>query len=100
MSVLVDPSALLAEAEAALRAARSLQELIEVRARFLGKKGSVSAVLRGLADLAPGERAALGARANEVKARIEATAEACRERLERAAAADALTQGRLDVSLP
>jgi len=97
---LVDLSALLAEAEAALLAAGSLQELIEVRARFLGKKGSLSGVLRGIVGLAPAERARLGAQANQVKTRIEALTEARKALLEQAAAAETLASGRLDVSLP
>ena len=100
MPALVDLSALLAEAESALLAAGSLQELIEVRARFLGKKGSLSGVLRGIAGLAPGERAQLGAQANQVKTRIEALTEARKALLEQAAAAETLAGGRLDVSLP
>jgi phenylalanyl-tRNA synthetase alpha chain len=96
----VDLPALLAEAEAALAAAASPQQLIEVRARFLGKKGSLSGVLRGIAGLAPTERAELGAQANQLKARIEALTDARRALLERAAAAETLASGRLDVSLP
>jgi phenylalanyl-tRNA synthetase alpha chain len=95
-----DLRAIVAEAEQAFAAARSLQELIEARARFLGKKGSVSGLLRGLGGKAPAERAALGAEANAAKERIEAFATARREALERAGQAHALEAGRLDVSLP
>jgi phenylalanyl-tRNA synthetase alpha chain len=95
-----DLRAIVAEAERAFAAVRSLQELIEARARFLGKKGSVSSLLRGLGGLAPAERAALGAEANAAKERIEALAAARRAELERAEAAHALAAGRLDVSLP
>ena len=100
MPALVDLPALLAEAEAALRAAGSLQQLIEVRARFLGKKGSLSGLLRGMAALAPAERAVLGAQANQTKSRIEAISDARKAQLEQAAAAETLASGRLDVSLP
>jgi phenylalanyl-tRNA synthetase alpha chain len=95
-----DLRAIVAEAERAFAAVRSQQELIEARARFLGKKGSVSSLLRGLGGLAPAERAALGAEANAAKQRIEALAAARREELERAEEAQALAAGRLDVSLP
>jgi phenylalanyl-tRNA synthetase alpha chain len=96
----VDLPALLAEAEAALAVAASPQQLIEVRARFLGKKGSLSGVLRGIAGLAPAQRAELGAQANQIKARIEALTDARKALLERTAAAETLASGRLDVSLP
>ena len=95
-----DLRAIVAEAGRAFAAARSLQELIEARARFLGKKGSLSAVLRGLGALAPEARAALGAEANAAKQRIEALADERRGALERAGQAHALAAGRVDVTLP
>ncbi len=100
MPAAADLATILTEAEAALAGATSPQALIEVRARFLGKKGSLSAVLRGLATLPAAERVALGAEANEAKARIEAWADARKAQLESAAQTEALTSGRLDVSLP
>jgi len=100
VSAAADLRAIVAEAERSFASARSLQELIEARARFLGKKGSLSGVLRGLGGLAPAERAALGAEANAAKQQIEALAAARREALERAGQAHALEAGRLDVSLP
>jgi phenylalanyl-tRNA synthetase alpha chain len=95
-----DLPAILAEAERAITAAATPQELIEVRARFLGKKGSLSGVLRGLGGLAAEERAALGAAANEAKARIEGWADARKAALAAAGEAASLASGRLDVSLP
>jgi len=95
-----DLRAIVAEAERAFAAAGSVQELIEARARFLGKRGSLSAVLRGLGGLAPDARSRLGAKANEAKLAIEAAAAARRAALERAGEAHALEAGRLDVSLP
>ena len=100
MPAAADLRAIVAEAERAFAEARSAQELIEARARFLGKKGSLSGVLRGLGSLAADARAALGAEANAAKERIEALAAARRETLERAGQAEALAAGRLDVTLP
>ncbi|MBM4384110.1 MAG: phenylalanine--tRNA ligase subunit alpha [Deltaproteobacteria bacterium] len=91
---------ILREAEPVLADARTPQELVELRARFLGKKGSVSGVLRTLGSLAPEERAALGAAANAAKARIEAWADAREAQLRGAQQAAALAQHRLDVTLP
>ncbi len=92
--------AILHEAEPVLAAARSLQELVELRARFLGKKGSVSGVLRTLGALPPEERAELGAAANRAKAEIERFADA-REAVLSAAVRDAaLAERKLDVTLP
>jgi phenylalanyl-tRNA synthetase alpha chain len=92
--------AILREAEPVLAGARTPQELVELRARFLGKKGSVSGVLRTLGALPARERAALGAAANAAKARIEAWADAREAQLRGAQQAAALAQHRLDVTLP
>jgi phenylalanyl-tRNA synthetase alpha chain len=88
------------EARQAIGAAPSLAALAEIRARFLGKKGSVSGVLRGIGALAPDERARVGEAAYVAKERIEGFVRARREALERAASAHALAAQRLDVTLP
>ena len=92
--------AILRDAQPVLAAARSTQELVELRARFLGKKGSVSGVLRTLGALPPGERAALGAAANRAKAQLEAWADARHLTLVAAEQGAALLQNRIDVTLP
>ncbi|RIL07093.1 MAG: phenylalanine--tRNA ligase subunit alpha [Proteobacteria bacterium] len=88
------------EARQAIAAAPSLAALADVRARFLGKKGSVSSVLRGIGALAPEERSRVGEAANASKERIEGFVRERRETLERAAQDHALAARRLDVSLP
>ena len=65
MSAGADLDAILAEARTAIQAAGSAQDLAEVRSRFLGKKGSVAAVLRGIGTLAPEERGSVGQAANQ-----------------------------------
>jgi len=85
-------------AEAA--ACRTAAELEAVRVRYLGRKGSLNAILRGLGSLPPGERPALGALANEVKEAIAQAlaakgAELGAEHLRRA-----LSEERIDVTLP
>ena len=88
------------EARQAIAAAPSLAALAETRARFLGKKGSVGAVLRGIGALAPEERARVGEAANVARDRIEAFVAARRAKLEGAAREHELAARRLDVSLP
>jgi phenylalanyl-tRNA synthetase alpha chain len=101
----VDPTtdelaALEREAEAALAAAGSVQALAEARARFLGRKGALTRVLRGLGELAPEARARAGEAANAAKARIEAAAERRRAALEAGDRERALAERRIDVTLP
>ena len=88
------------EARHAIAAAPTLPALAEVRARFLGKRGSVGAVLRGIGALAPDERARVGEAANVAKDRIEEFVAARRTALEGASRDQRLAEHRLDVSLP
>jgi phenylalanyl-tRNA synthetase alpha chain len=92
--------ALLAEARAAIEAAQTQQALIEIRARFLGKKGSVARVLRGIGELAADERARVGQAANAAKREIEERVAQRRHALERSATGRALADHQLDVTLP
>ncbi len=88
------------DARAAIAAATSVPALAEARARFLGRKGSLTGVLRSLGRLPAGERARLGQDANALKRRLE---EAVRERrvaLEGARRDRALAERHLDPSLP
>ncbi len=89
-----------AEARAALAAAGDLPALVEARARFLGRKGSLSAILRTLGSLAPDERATLGEAVNAARDRIEALAAERRAALEARRVEADLVRGRLDVTLP
>ena len=100
MSASADLDRILADAEAAIAGATSAQELAEVRAGFLGKKGSVAGVLRGIGALPPEERGPVGQAANEAKGRIEAFVEARREALASAAESRSLADHHVDVTLP
>ena len=59
------------EAKKALESAKSASVLEDARVRFLGKKGELTAVLRGMGTLSPEERPAIGQIANEVRSHIE-----------------------------
>ena len=52
---------------AAARACESLAELERVRLEYLGRKGKLTQILRGLSDLAPEERRQVGSAANAAK---------------------------------
>ena len=49
-----------------IQGAVSKEALENVRVRFLGKKGELTAILRGMGSLSPEERPAMGQLANEV----------------------------------
>jgi phenylalanyl-tRNA synthetase alpha chain len=88
------------EALEAISAADSVTALADARARFLGRKGSVSGLLRGLGDLPAAERARVGQVANRVKQRIEDAVAERRRTLEGARRERALAERALDVTLP
>lgn len=87
-------------AREAIEAAAELPALAEVRVRLLGKKGSLSELLRSVGQLPPEERGRTGAAVNASKARIEGWLEARRTGLEARARDRALESRHLDVSLP
>jgi phenylalanyl-tRNA synthetase alpha chain len=93
-------AALRQAALAEIAVCRTEGELEAIRVRYLGRKGSLNAILRGLGALAADERPAVGALANQVK---EAMVEALAEKTT-ALAADqlrrALAEERIDVTLP
>ena len=95
-----DLETLTSEALAAVEAAASLSELDRVRVQYLGKKGALSQLLKGLGQLSAEERPAAGARINEAKERVQAALDARRDVLEQAALEEQLAEERIDVTLP
>ena len=76
------------------------QDISEIRVRFLGRKGSLTQLLKRLVTLPEGDRREIGKRANEVKEdlekKIEGTLLPIRERERR----EALEREKIDVTLP
>ncbi|MDZ7800476.1 MAG: phenylalanine--tRNA ligase subunit alpha [Trueperaceae bacterium] len=88
------------DARAEIEAAADLDVLQEVRVRWLGKKGRVTAELAKLGSLPPEERREAGRRVNEAKKRIQEALDARKAELERAEVARRLAAERVDVTLP
>ena len=74
-------------------------ELEQVKARFLGKEGSLTGLLKGLGKLSAEERPAAGARINQVKQQIEAALHARRDAIQQQALQAKLAAESLDVTL-
>ena len=91
---------LVAEASAEIDAATELAALDDVRVAYLGKKGKLTALLRGLSSLSPEERPAAGQAINEAKQALQAKLNERREALEAAALAEKLAADAVDVTLP
>jgi len=75
-------------------------KLEEAKARYLGKDGSLTALLKGLGKLAAEERKAAGAAINAAKEKVEAALAARREALRQAQLEAQLAAEALDVTLP
>ncbi|HZW23865.1 MAG TPA: phenylalanine--tRNA ligase subunit alpha [Gallionella sp.] len=75
-------------------------ELENSKARYLGKEGSLTGLLKGLGKLSAEERPAAGALINQVKQQIEAALQARRDAIQQRALQAKLAAESLDVTLP
>ena len=89
-----------AAALAAVEATADLRALDEVRVQYLGKKGEISALLKGLGALSAEERPAAGARINVGRDAVQEAIETRKQALENAALDAKLAGERIDVTLP
>jgi phenylalanyl-tRNA synthetase alpha chain len=88
------------EALSAVEQAADLGALDAVRVAALGKKGSVTGLMKTLGTLAPEQRKEFGARVNQLKGEVEAALEARKSTLGSAALAAKLVSEKVDVTLP
>jgi len=95
-----DVDSIVERALAEFRGAADPAALEDSKARYLGKNGELTALLRTLGALAPEERKSAGARINAGKERIEQALEARRAELAGARLQDRLAEEALDVTLP
>ena len=87
-------------AQSELNECSSLEDLEQLRIKFLGKKGQLTLVLRSMGSLSADERPQIGALANEVRKFIETNIEQKKDELNKSALAARLQQERIDVTMP
>lgn len=92
--------ALQQEALTKIEAAQDLKELNDIRVSYLGKKGPITEVLKGMGKLSPEERPKMGALANEVRDSISVKIEEKQAILEKEAVEKKLAEETIDVTLP
>ncbi|MGI9251880.1 MAG: phenylalanine--tRNA ligase subunit alpha [Pseudohongiellaceae bacterium] len=95
-----DPDSLLAEANQAIAEAGDEKSLESLRVRYLGKKGSLTALLKSLGELSPAERPAAGQRINQAKQAIQQAIETRRQTLVMASLQTQLAGEKIDITLP
>ncbi|MGC8228697.1 phenylalanine--tRNA ligase subunit alpha [Pseudobacillus badius] len=88
------------EALAKVEAAADLKQLNDIRVAYLGKKGPITEVLKGMGKLSAEERPKMGALANEVRAAVSAAIEGKQSALEQQAIQAQLEKETVDVTLP
>ncbi len=84
----------------AVAKAANLEELNDLRVRFLGKKGELTAILRGMASLSADERPVIGQLANELRRRLEESLAERTAALAAAAKQAKLAAEEIDITLP
>ncbi|HEY7961652.1 MAG TPA: phenylalanine--tRNA ligase subunit alpha [Solirubrobacteraceae bacterium] len=89
-----------AEAQAALAEAPTSGALEELRVRYLGRKAQLPQMLRGVAELEPSQRGAVGRAANEARQALEAQIEERASQLHAQELETRLREDTVDVTLP
>lgn len=88
------------QALAEIADAGNLAQINDIRVKFLGKKGELTAILRGMGALSADERPVVGQLANEVREAIELEIEQKMSALKEAEKAEKLNKETIDVTLP
>ena len=88
------------EAQAAIATTETLDQLEQLRVKYLGKKGPIPQVLGGMGKLDPADRPRIGARANEVKEAIQGDLDRKRTALQTAQIQARLESEAIDVTMP
>ena len=88
------------QAGEALDSCADLKELDELRIKYLGKKGELTAILKQMGGLSPEERPVMGQRANEVRAYIEEKIKSRMDELGKKALEMRLAQETIDITIP
>lgn len=83
-----------------LSAAKTPENLEEIRIKYLGKKGELTSVLKGMGKLSPEERPVIGALANEIRDFLSSELDTKKEELEKALQNLKLKKEVIDVTMP
>ncbi len=89
-----------AAAIAALNSGSTQQEIEELRVKYLGKKGELTAILKQMGSLSAEERPKMGQLVNEAKAELEALIAEKSEEMKAAATLQRLKDEEIDITMP
>lgn len=88
------------DCQVALALAKKESEISDIRIQVLGRKGSLTQLLKRLATLPEGERKEIGRRANEIKQALETEVEEALRQIQERERKEALEREKIDVTLP
>ncbi|MBR0382805.1 MAG: phenylalanine--tRNA ligase subunit alpha [Eubacterium sp.] len=88
------------EANSAIEKSAGVDNLNDIRVKFLGKKGELSKLLKGMKDVAPEDRPKIGQMVNEARASIESLMEKKKEAIQEKLLMEKMKNERIDVTLP
>ena len=91
---------IVAEGIAAIEAAQDFNALEQIKARYLGKTGELTGLLKTLGQMSPEERKTIGAHINECKNQFQMAFNAKRDALNEAKLQAQLAAEALDITLP
>ena len=87
-------------AETAVAAASNEAEIEEIRVKYLGKKGELTAILKQMGSLSPEERPVMGQLVNEAKQSLETLIAEKKEELKKKATEEKLKAETIDITMP
>ncbi len=96
----MDIDEILNQAQTAVDAAVDLRSLDEIRVTYLGKKGELTSLLKGLGRLDPEQRPKVGALINAAKVKFQTTLDARKTLLEQQQLSAAINADAVDITLP
>jgi phenylalanyl-tRNA synthetase alpha chain len=88
------------QAEKELEIAASIQDLENIRVKYLGKKGELTSVLRGMGALSAEERPVIGQLANEVREFLESRLDSAKDELVKKERGSQLDKEVIDITMP
>lgn len=91
---------IVAEGIAAIEAAQDFNALEQIKARYLGKTGELTGLLKTLGQMSPEERKTIGAHINECKNQFQTAFNSKRDALNEAKLQAQLAAEALDITLP
>lgn len=75
-------------------------QLNDIRVKYLGKKGELTSILRGMGDILPEERPLIGENVNQVRDELESLLQETEKKIKRQELEEKLKDEKLDVTMP